>query len=50
MAAPMASASGLEPQGDARRRNVGQTNGSYIPKPVEEQLDEKTKEKVRYPP
>ena len=33
--------------GEAKRRNVsGQTNGSYIPKEVEQKLDEKTKKKV----
>ena len=35
--------------GEAKRRNVlGQTNGSYIPKEVEQKLDIKTKKQVRY--
>jgi hypothetical protein len=33
-------------QGDVRRRNVGQPNGNYIPKALDEKVDEKTKQKV----
>jgi len=39
-------ATGVE-QADLKRRNVsGQANGSYIPKEVEQKLDEKTKKQV----
>jgi len=42
-----ASTTGAD-QGDVRRRNVnGQTNGSYIPKAVDEKMDDKTKKQVR---
>ena len=46
MAAQDASATGADHQGDARRRNVGQPNGSYVPKEVGNKMDEKTKQKV----
>ena len=48
MAAQDVSATGTDVQGDARRRNVGQPNGSYIPKEVGDKLDEKTKQKVDF--
>lgn len=47
MAAPGVSATGADMQGDVRKRNVGQPNGNYIPKAVDEKVDEKTKQKVR---
>lgn len=41
------AATGVD-QGDVKRRNVsGQQNGSYIPKEVEQKMDQKTKEQVR---
>lgn len=46
MATQDASATGADVHGDARRRNVGQPNGSYIPKQVDDKLNEKTKQKV----
>ena len=46
MAAQDAITTGAETQGDARRRNVGQPNGTYIPKEVGDKMDEKTKQKV----
>jgi hypothetical protein len=45
MAAQDVSATGADVQGDVRRRNVGQPNGNYIPKALDE-VDEKTKQKV----
>lgn len=41
-----ASTTGVDTAGEVRKRNVGQANGSYVPKEVGEQLDEKTKQKV----
>lgn len=48
MAASNATTTGID-AGDLRRRNVGngQPNGSFVPAKVGEQLDEKTKQKVR---
>ena len=46
MAAQDVSTTATDVQGDARRRNVGQPNGSYIPKEVGEKMEEKTKQKV----
>jgi hypothetical protein len=41
-----ATATGTD-QGDVRRRNVsGQPNGNYIPKELDDKVDEKTKQKV----
>ena len=48
MATANVSSSGIDSQGDVRRRNV--PNGTYvpvIPKQVDDKLDEKTKQKVR---
>ena len=43
------AATGVD-QADLKRRNVsGQANGSYIPKEVEQKMDEKTKKQVQYP-
>ncbi len=48
MAAQDVSATGADVQhGDVKRRNVGQPNGNYIPKAVDQKVDEKTKQKVR---
>jgi hypothetical protein len=47
MAAQDVSATGADLQGDVKRRNVGQPNGNYIPKALDEKVDEKTKQKVR---
>lgn len=42
-----ASSTGIDTQADLRKRNVAQTNGSYVvPKDVADKLDEKTKQKV----
>ena len=48
MATSNATPTGID-AGDLRRRNVGngQPNGSFVPAKVGEQLDEKTKQKVR---
>ena len=46
MAAQDASATGADTQGDLRKRNVGQANGSYVPKELADRVDEKTKQKV----
>ncbi len=52
MAASTAAASGVDVQGDARKRPTGQANGSLIPNGVADKMDEKTKQKVgdRCPP
>lgn len=41
-----ASSTGIDTQAELRKRNVGQANGSYVPKEVSDQLDKKTKQKV----
>ena len=46
MAAQDVSATGADLQGDVKRRNVGAPNGNYIPKALDEKVDEKTKQKV----
>lgn len=46
MAAQDAVTSGADTQGELRKRNVGPANGSYIPKAIDDKLDEKTKQKV----
>lgn len=46
MAAQDAVTTGADTQGEMRKRNVGQPNGSYVPKEVGDKMDEKSKQKV----